>query len=159
MMSDMLKKKKKAMVTRIRGARVALALVLSMIAGTAFTPRQSSLDAAASAFASAWRSRDAGAVVQNVAPEGVRLTFGREAHPVMPARQARAAVDDFLATHSSGQLAPQGVKSLGGSPEAGSAEFSWQTVASGTSESLSYRIFVSFTKSGNAWRITQIIVS
>ena len=148
------------MASRSRMARSRWALGVAMIAAlAAFAPPQSSLDAAASAFASAWRSGSADAVVQNVASEGVRLTLVRESNPTMQARQARAAVAAFLTGYAAGRLEQLSARSLGVDPEQGSADFRWQTVASGTSESLSYKVFVSFVRSGNAWRITEIRVS
>jgi len=131
-----------------------------MIALTVAAPAraQSDLSRSAATFGQAWRSRDIDAIVAVLAPDGVRLQLAGERPTGLPARQARAALSEFLAARSQGSLQQTSVQELGGTPAFGRAEFEWQTVVQGTTESRTHTIFVSFTRVDAGWRINEIRV-
>jgi hypothetical protein len=131
-----------------------------MIALTVAAPAraQSELSRAAAAFGQAWRARDVDAIVAVLAPDGVRLQLVGERSAGLPARQARAALSEFLTVRSQGSIQDQGAQELGGTPPVGRAEFRWQTVVQGTTESMTHTIFVSFIRVEAGWRITEIRV-
>jgi hypothetical protein len=134
-------------------------IVLAAALGVASPVRaQADLDSAASAFARAWRSNDADAIVAALAPDGVRLQLVGERASGVPARQARAALSEFLGSRATGSLDGPRLQELGGTPERGAAEFRWQTVVKGTSEPMMHTIFVGFTRGDAGWRIDEIRV-
>jgi hypothetical protein len=134
---------------------IPVAVVLGLAAPV---QAQSDLGSAAATFARAWRSNDAGAIVDALAPDGVRLQLVGERPAGLPARQARAALSEFLGSRATGGLEGPRLQELGGTPERGSAEFRWQTVVQGTSEPMVHTIFVGFTRIGAGWRINEIRV-
>ena len=119
---------------------------------------QSDLGGAATAFARAWRSRDADAIVSILAPDGVRLQLVGERAAGLPARQARAALSEFLGARTSGSLDGPRLQELGGMPPRGTAEFRWQTVVQGTTEPMTHTVYVAFTRVDAGWRINEIRV-
>jgi ketosteroid isomerase-like protein len=137
--------------------RCTFALLAALVAASPALG-QSDLGAAAAAFAHAWRSSDADAIVAALAPEGVRLQLVGERPAGLPARQARAALSEFLGSRASGRLEEPRLQELGGTPPMGLAEFRWQTVVQGTSEPMRHTIFVGFTRGDAGWRINEIRV-
>lgn len=137
---------------------ILVAGALGLLAARPEPPDQSALDGAAVAFARAWGRGDADGVAGALAPDGIRLHLGGVGHAMVSGRQARAAVAEFLASRASGRLETRSVSELGGDPPRGSAEYRWQTVVHGTSESVGYTIFVGFTRANGGWRISEIRV-
>jgi hypothetical protein len=137
-----------------------LLLTLAVVSLGGWTAvRQSSLDAAISAFDRAWRSGDAGTIAGMMEPEGIRLQLGEESHSLVAGRQARAAVAQFRGARSAGTLElQQAAGPLGGDSSRASAAFRWQTVVQGTSENVQYTIFVEFTRTPTSWLISAIRV-
>ena len=119
---------------------------------------QSDLDGAVGVFTRAWLSEDVAGVASRMSTEGIRLQLGEEDHPVLPARQARAALEELLGSRSTRALDVSRVVDLGGAPARGFAEIRWETVVDRTSETLTHTLFVSFERDESAWRITEIRV-
>ena len=134
-------------------------VALTAILGSASPAHaQAELGAAAASFARAWRSNEVDAIVATLAPDGVRLQLVGERPAGVPARQARAALSEFLGTRATSGLEGPRLQELGGTPERGAAEFRWQTVVRGTSEPTTHTIFVGFTRGDAGWRINEIRV-
>jgi uncharacterized protein (TIGR02246 family) len=138
--------------------RLALPVMLALSVTAPVHAQSPDLSGAAATFGRAWRARDAETIVQALAPDGVRLQLVGERPAGLPARQARAALSEFLAARSQGSLQDLGVQELGGTPPVGRAEFRWQTVVQGTTEPMTHTIFVSFTRGDGVWRINEIRV-
>jgi hypothetical protein len=132
--------------------------VAVVLSAAAPVQAQSDLGAAAASFAQAWRSKNAETIVSTLAPEGLTLQLVGERAAGLQARQARAALSEFLGSRATGRLEGPRLQELGGAPERGSAEFNWQAVVQGTSEPMTHTVFVGFQRVGAGWRIYEIRV-
>jgi len=121
-------------------------------------PLQSDLDGAVAAFVRGWLEENLSDLAASMSADGIRLQTGGADHPVLPARQARAALHDLLGSRTTRHLEVTRVVDLGGAPPRGFAELRWEAVVDRTSEALVHTVFVSFERDGTAWRINEIRV-
>ena len=126
--------------------------------GDAVPGVQPSLDPVATDVAQAWQEGDPGALVRVMRPSGIRLHLGEEEHASLAPRQVQAALRDFMARYSSGEVGIMRVALAGGDPSKGFTDIRWRTVASRGSETVTFTLFVAFALEGEAWQITEIRV-
>jgi hypothetical protein len=88
--------------------------------------------------------------------EGIALYLPGRASEAMGVRQARAALQAFLAGTGPGRARASRTRELGGSPRRGFVELAW-TPQAGTGGG-PYTAFVGFSVSDGAWRIDEIRV-
>ena len=140
----------------MRYPKITLALALLGVVVGHSPARAQSLGAAATAVAGSWSRGDADAIAQLLSRDGVALHLFEESHPAAGVRQARAAISDVLERGGSARV--QRVEDLGGTPQRGFAELSWDVRASGGDAGLKYTVFVGFVREDDAWRIGEIRV-
>ncbi len=110
----------------------------------------------ATRIARAWSAGDAGTLESLFAPGGVRFRDRSGGHGVLDARKAGAAVRELLDRHGPGRVSVRGASPAGGSPPRGFVELSWLTGGRGTSERISYTLFVGMVRHAGGWRIDEI---
>jgi hypothetical protein len=145
-------------VTRRRGWSVALALALMgvLVGHSPLRAQQSGLGAVANAVAGSWSRGDAGRIADVLSDDGVALHLFEESHPAAGVRQARAALSELL--EKGGTARVTRVEELGGTPQRGFAELSWEVRGPGSDPGLKHMVFVGFVREGGGWRIGEIRV-
>ena len=111
---------------------------------------------AAVAAAGSWSAGDADAIAQVLSPAGVALQLFGESHPAAGVRQARTALAELLGRDGSARVVR--VEMLGGAPQRGFAELSWEVSAPGSPEGLRNVVFLGFVLEGDSWKIAEIRV-
>jgi hypothetical protein len=129
---------------------LALALVGVLVGHSPARAQGVSLNGAASVVAGCWNRRDADGIADLLSRSGVALHLGDESHPAAGVRQARAALAELFAKGGNARVTK--VEDLGGTPQRGFAELSWDV------QELKYTVFVGFVREGDAWRIGEIRV-
>ena len=140
----------------MRHPKIILTLALLGVLVGHSPARAQSLGAAASAVAGSWSRGDADGIAQLLSRGGVALHLLEEVHPAAGVRQARAAISELL--ERGGGARVQRVEDLGGTPQRGFAELSWDVRASGGDPGLKYTVFVGFVREDEAWKIGEIRV-
>lgn len=118
------------------------------------------LDEVAAAFAWAWSEADVERIQAHLAPapQRIRIQLGPTRHSGLTQRQATAALGDVLATRQESRCELEQVASAGGNPERGFAEVVWSSVPRGTSQRVTYTVFVGFLRIEGQWRVSEIRV-
>ena len=120
---------------------------------------QPSLEAAAVSVARIWEAGRPALLEELMVPTGIRFHLQEQAHASLPARKVVATLASFLNQHHGLEVAVTRVSPTGGRPPRGFAELAWQAVARGTSEPLSYTVYIGFVlRDDESWRITELRV-
>ncbi|MFC1662490.1 hypothetical protein ACFL3S_13720 [Gemmatimonadota bacterium] len=137
----------------------SLAMVLgsSAVAGAQEAPSHS-LEAEAGRFAEYWGAGDHAGLVSMMSAGGIRLHVLDEAHVSISTRQAHASIKGFVSRYSGGEALVTRVFQGGGEPSDGFAEIRWWTLAAGTTESVTFTIFVGFVLADQGWVVSEIRV-
>jgi hypothetical protein len=129
---------------------LALALTGVLVGHSSAHAQQPSLRDVTSTVASCWTGRDANGIAELLSRAGVALHLFDESHPAAGVRQARAALSELFERGGSARITR--VEELGGSPQRGYAELTWEA------QSQRYVVFVGFVREGDGWRIAEIRV-
>jgi hypothetical protein len=137
---------------RRRSVLLALALALMgvVVGHSPARAQPAALRDVASTVAGGWSRQDADGIAGLLSRDGVALHLFDESHPAAGVRQARAALAELFERGGSARV--MRVEELGGSPQRGFAELSWEA------QSLRYVVFVGFVRAGDGWRIAEIRV-
>lgn len=111
---------------------------------------------AAGRVARAWAAADAAAVEALFAPDGVRFGEGTGGRGVLDRRKAGAAIRDLLERLDGGRVVVERARVAGGTPPRGFAELRWDALPRGTSERISYTLFVGMVEASGGWRVDEI---
>jgi hypothetical protein len=132
-----------------------LSLVTVAVAALTVQP---SLEAEASRFAEAWSASDTEYLEGVMAAEGIRLNLPEEEHVLIRPGQARAALEDFLGRHGSGEARLTRASLAGGSMDRGFAEVQWTTRSPGLPDPVIFTLFVGYLLNNDRWTVTEIRV-
>ncbi len=133
----------------------ATVLLLVVLAANV-TAQQTSLSGVVGSAAGAWSQKDADGLSRMLSDRGVALYLFDESHPAAGVRQARAALSDVL--DRGGRARVSKVEELGGDPQRGMAELSWDVTAPGSPAASRFVIFLGFVLEDGGWRIGEIRV-
>src|SRR5690606_2223162 len=100
----------------------------------------------ASVLASCWGRGDAEGVADLLAAGTVRLQLDAERALTVGERQARAALQEFLARRPGGRVRIERAQALGGNPPQGSVELVWEVAPPGSSGAVRYVVFVGLVR-------------
>ena len=114
------------------------------------------LEAASLNFARAIASRTRGDLLELMAEGDVRLRLDGPSRAGISARQAAAALTDFLRRFDGGQAILSRVSSVDGSPDRGFAEILWSGRAVGTSGEVRRTLFLGLMRGGSSWRVYEV---
>lgn len=106
----------------------------------------------------AWGTGDIGALRGLFSPDGVRFREQGGAHGILDPRKAGAAIRELWARHGEGRVTLERTSLAAGTPARGFAHFRWRAVPTGTSEPVSYTLFVGMVHGAPGWRIYEIRV-
>jgi len=137
---------------------LALALALASPGDTRAqtAPQQAPIAAVAAVGGGSWSTGDADDIAQVLSPAEVAIHLFGESHPAAGVRQARAALAELLGRDGSARVVR--VEMLGGAPQRGFAELSWEVSAPGSPEGLRNVVFLGFVLEGDSWKIAEIRV-
>lgn len=121
---------------------------------------RSGLDDVAAAFEWAWREAHVDRIRDHLAPppQRIRIQLGPSQHTGLTRRQAAAALGNVLEARRAGHSELEQVIVAGGTPERGFAEVVWSSVPAGTSQRVTYTVYVGFLRMEEEWRVTEIRV-
>lgn len=115
------------------------------------------LEEAALRFARAWAAGSADAIAGVLVERGVRLQLGGPSHAGLSARQAAAAVREYLRDYEEVDAALLRASRVSGSPDRGSAVIQWTGRVSGTSQRVGRTLFLGLVREGGErWRVDEI---
>jgi len=116
------------------------------------------LDRAVERVAGAWSDGDLAALHELLDAAGVRFRDAAGEHGRLDPRKARAVVRRLWSEHRGGRVLVERSAVVGGSPTRGFAHLRWRTVPEGTSEPVSYTLFVGMVHGPAGWRIYELRV-
>lgn len=106
----------------------------------------------------AWGTGDLGALRGLLSPDGVRFRDQGGGHGILDPRKAGAAIRELWARHGEGRVTLERTSLAAGTPARGFAHFRWLAVPTGTSEPVSYTLFIGMVHGAPGWRIYEIRV-
>jgi hypothetical protein len=109
-------------------------------------------------LAEAWGSGQLRALESFFPEGGIHLSLQGVDHSGVSRRQARAALERFVADFETRAMSVRRAEALGGTPEHGLVELNWTVRAAGTPEERSFVIFISLERSSDDWYIREIRV-
>jgi hypothetical protein len=116
----------------------------------------SDLEQAALRFARAWGNGDVDQVMRLLSSRGIRLRLEGMDRNALSARQANAALRDFLRGHEPGEVGLVRAAPVAGTPGRGFAELRWQTRVAGTSHAVVRSLFLGLVLEGGDWRVDEL---
>jgi ketosteroid isomerase-like protein len=130
-------------VGQVHGARVPPSMDLQLVQ-------------TARAFAQAWAMGDVDEVAAHLAPGGILLRLEGPARAALPARQAFAALREYLRPYEEGTVEVSRAAPVSGNPDRGFAELRWTARVSGTSQRVERSVYVGLGRHGDRWRVTEV---
>lgn len=114
------------------------------------------LEAVATRFAQALGQGNAEAMARLMADGAIRLRISGVDRSALSARQAQAALREFLRGYEPGQVRLVRAAPVVGTPGRGFAELRWQTRMAGTSQPAFHSVFLGLVDTGSGWRVDEL---
>jgi hypothetical protein len=116
----------------------------------------SPLTHAALDFAAHWAGGNSDSLSGHLAASGIRLHLEGPARSAIPARQATAAIREFLRNFEDGEATVVRAAEVGDQEDRGFAEFHWKARVSGTSHRVEHTLFLSMIRVEDRWRVEEL---
>lgn len=119
---------------------------------------QRTLEEEASAFAKAWKEKNAAGLRDCMLGSGIRLRLPDEEHLLIRPRQAQAALEEFLNRFARGETLLSRAALAGDEGQMGFAEIRWETSSPGLSGPVTFTVFLGYALHDGRWTVTEIRV-